>query len=233
MIDKNLEVFGKQDLQCYDKKDLKFYAMSYLKTKLDHISKEQQEEFLSLCVLHNLNPLKREIHATIFGKKLQVVVGWEVYNKRALASGLMDGGIEIEYDKSDKGNPIATATVYRKGCKYPFKCSVAFKEYVQRNKEGKITNFWQTKPRTMLDKVVKSQLLRLAFGDVIDGLPFVEEEMPYRENSYEKEVQFDEKTYAKEMKKEKDISNRLIIDKENDLVMKKYESYKLNLKNLK
>ena len=68
---------------------------------------------------------------------------------------------------------VATCEVYRTDATKPFVVQVFYNEYVQKTKEGKITNFWATKPDTMLKKVAKSQALRKAFN--LSGLYSPEE----------------------------------------------------------
>ena len=68
---------------------------------------------------------------------------------------------------------VATAIVYRKDSERPFTVSVNYREYVQTTKDGVPTNFWKTKPETMLKKVAESQVLRKAFD--ITGLHSEEE----------------------------------------------------------
>ena len=151
--------------------DYKQLALDYLRlNKLNNLTSEEQEQFVSLCVMHGLNPLKREIYAVKYGNTFNIIVGYEVYLKRAWASGLCDG-VEVDFDKSEPTNPVCIVKVYRKNTKKPITVSCIYKEY-NTNK-----NLWASKPQTMLRKVAVSQALRLAFADVIDGLPYVEEEL--------------------------------------------------------
>ena len=86
---------------------------------------------------------------------------------------------------------VATATVYRKDTERPFVVSVNYREYVQTNKDGKPTQFWASKPETMLKKVAESQVLRKAFD--ITGL--------YAEEEYEERyINADRKTESTSLK---------------------------------
>ena len=161
----------------FNKEEIKSHAIDYLSSKMSHLSDKQKQEFVSMCAVHGLNPFKREIHASAYGNQMQIVVGYEVYLKRAAASGLLDG-YSVDFDKEDATNPIAIATVYRKGWSHPVVQKVAYKEYVQKTKEGKTNKFWAEKPRTMLEKVAISQAFRKAFPDIIDGLPYTSDEVP-------------------------------------------------------
>lgn len=59
---------------------------------------------------------------------------------------------------------VATGRAFRKDFNRPFEVEVAYHEYVQTNADGKPTQFWATKPETMLKKVAESQALRKAFN---------------------------------------------------------------------
>ncbi|QOX80873.1 phage recombination protein Bet (plasmid) [Trichlorobacter lovleyi] len=59
---------------------------------------------------------------------------------------------------------VATGRAYRKDFNRPFEVEVAYHEYVQTNADGKPTQFWASKPDTMLKKVAESQALRKAFN---------------------------------------------------------------------
>ena len=77
---------------------------------------------------------------------------------------------------------VATCKVYRKDSSHPFVAEVAYTEYVQKSKDGKVTSFWADKPQTMLKKVAESQALRKAFN--ISGI-FTPEEVGLSENENE------------------------------------------------
>ena len=68
----------------------------------------------------------------------------------------------------EKPDLVATATVWRSDFDKPFVSRVSFHEYAQKKRDGKLTQFWATKPETMLKKVAEVQALRKAFS--INGL---------------------------------------------------------------
>ena len=68
---------------------------------------------------------------------------------------------------------IATCKVFRKDTTTPFVVEVSYREYVQTKSDGTPTQFWASKPQTMLKKVAESQALRKAFD--IAGLYAPEE----------------------------------------------------------
>jgi phage recombination protein Bet len=142
------------------------------------LTPEQQVLFIKTAVAFNLNPLKREIYAVPYqerssGKyRLSIVTGYEVYLKRAERLAILDGWKVWTEDGND-GKPIkAKIVIYRRDWKNPFEHEVYFKEYAQQNK------MWDTKPHTMIKKVVTAQGFRMAFPDEMGGLPYTSDELP-------------------------------------------------------
>lgn len=154
---------------------------------------------ISVAKTFNLNPILKQIYfvprRTNIGtpqnpnwvEKVEPLAGRDSFLTLAHRTGKFDG-IESKVEIKDtpvykdgkwtrENDLVATATVYRKGCDRPFIVSVNYREYVQTNKDGKPTNFWASKPETMLKKVAESQVLRKAFD--ITGL-YAEEEYEER-----------------------------------------------------
>lgn len=143
----------------------------------------------------NLNPILKQIYfvprrSQVNGQwidKVEPLAGRDSFLTLAHRTGKFAGiesKVEIketpifkEGKWSRENDLVATATVYRKDCEKPFVVSVNYREYVQTTKEGKPTQFWASKPETMLKKVAESQVLRKAFD--ITGL-FAEEEYEER-----------------------------------------------------
>lgn len=139
----------------------------------------EEEMFLKVCQLHGLNPFKREIYLSAYGegsgRQFSVVTGYEVYIKRAEASGRLDGW---KVETSGTGDGIsATVTIHRKDWNRPFTHTVEVLEYIQRTKDGRPNRFWATKPVTMLKKVAISQGFRLCFPEILSGMPYTKDEM--------------------------------------------------------
>lgn len=147
------------------------------------LEKEEQEQFLEIAQACNLNPFKREIYCTAYGKgelrQLSIITGYEVYLKRAELSGVLDG-FEVKTAGSVKNNDLkATCTIHRKDRKFPFIWEVPYSEYVQL-KDGKPNKFW-LKAETMIKKVAMSQAFRICFSAQLGGLPYTADEMPSNE----------------------------------------------------
>ena len=153
------------------------------------------EAFGIICDTMNLSPLKREVYAIPYTdhKKgittLQIVVGYEVYLKRAIRSGKLKGYKvrtegTLKTEQITKWNKLvdvkrgdfkAIITINVAGWDHPFEWEVEWNEYTQDN------SMWNSKPATMLKKVAMAQGFRLAFPDEIDGLPYTSDEMPDRQ----------------------------------------------------
>ena len=143
----------------------------------------------------NLNPILKQIYfvprrSNVNGQwieKVEPLAGRDSFLTLAHRTGKF-AGIESKVEIKEtpimvdgkwtrQNDLVATATVYRKDTERPFVVSVNYREYVQTNKDGKPTQFWASKPETMLKKVAESQVLRKAFD--ITGL-YAEEEYEER-----------------------------------------------------
>lgn len=157
------------------------------------------EEDIRYCLAvaeeHGLSPIKREIMFIerkqidkTSGKwitKIEPLVGRDGFLSLAHKTGQfagMETTVEIketpalDLEKGEwvyKKDLVARCTVYRKDSDKPFVVEVAYSEYVQTKSDGTPTNFWLTKPKTMLGKVAESQCLRKAFN--ISGIYSAEE----------------------------------------------------------
>ena len=147
------------------------------------LTPEETMYFISLAQTFNLNPLKREIHISVYGegqfRQLSIVTGYEVYIKRAERTGKLDGWDVVTNGHGD--DLTATITIHRKDRSRPFSHTVHYSEYVQKKKDGTVNKFWKEKPITMLKKVAISQGFRLCFCDELDGMPYTSDEMPIEE----------------------------------------------------
>ena len=144
------------------------FANTFLKPQ--GLTQNEIKNFIEIAKGFKLNPFKREIYAVKFGSKCNILVGYEVYLKRAERSGKLDGWQVVESGAKDTLK--ATITIYRKDWSKPFIHEVYFNEYCQQ------TQIWRQKPKTMLKKVAMSQGFRLAFPEDLGGMPYSEEEMP-------------------------------------------------------
>jgi len=146
------------------------------------IEENEKKQFIQICIMNELNPFKREAYITAYGqgkyRKFSILVGYEVYIKRAEMSGRLDGWKVETTGKVTNSSLKAVITIYRKDFTHPFTHEVYYAEYVQRTKEGRPNKFWAEKPVTMTKKVAISQGFRMCFNEVLGGLPYTTDEMP-------------------------------------------------------
>ena len=130
--------------------------------------------FMGIARSYGLNPMKREIHFVkrkwkddqgTWHERGDVVVGYEVYIKRAERLGLIDG-----WECTSDGKK-AFVTIYRKDRSKPFKWEVDRAEF----DTGQST--WKKMPSFMLKKVAIAQAFRLCFPEDLGGLPYMPEEI--------------------------------------------------------
>jgi phage recombination protein Bet len=158
---------------------------AYLDSLPDPITPADRAGFKSVCREFQLNPYLREIHGNTYKDKsgkvtLSVVVGYEVYLKRAERTGtLQNWKCRTEGVGQDMK---AKLQITRKDRKGEFEWEVDFSEYCQtrwdrERKEWVPTRFWATKPKTMLKKVCISQGFRMCFPEDFAGMPYTSDEI--------------------------------------------------------
>ena len=172
---KELEVMstqGKSNL--VTKETIADYLKSFgLASQLDE---NETMQFMTIACSFQLNPFKREVYCIPYksrdGRKtLSIVIGYEVYLKRAERSGQLSGWKVWVEDTS--GVKKAVIEIHRKDWKTPLRHEVYMSEYKQDNR------MWQQKPLTMLKKVAISSGFRLAFPCECGGMPYSSEEVPF------------------------------------------------------
>lgn len=141
----------------------------------------EKNTFLQIAKAYNLNPFKREIHASKYGDQMSIITGYEVYIKRAERSGQLDGWSAKTSGSVATNDLKAIVTIYRKDRQHPFEWEASYNEFVQKTNLGAVTKFWQ-KADFMIKKVAISQAFRLCFSDELGGMPYTKEEMPETED---------------------------------------------------
>lgn len=126
--------------------------------------------FLNITKSYNLNPFKREIHLIKYGDTpASIVVGYEVYIKRAERTGKLDGWkVRVE---GEPGKEKAVIEIKRKDFSEPFQWEVSRAEF----DKGQAS--WKSMPLFMLKKVAIGQGFRLCFSEELGGMPYLKEEI--------------------------------------------------------
>lgn len=171
----------------------------YLESMGNDLNPVHRTQFIELAKAFNLNPFTREIFGVKYGDNFNIIVGYEVYIKRAERSGQLngwyawtEGNCEIKSKTIKRrnkktgeyfdvtvnypvGDMVAKIEIYRKDWDKPYKHKVHLSEYAQENE------MWASKPRTMLEKVVIAQGFRRAFSVELGGIPYTQDELPSNE----------------------------------------------------
>jgi phage recombination protein Bet len=163
-----------------DEETLKEYIFG-VNTKLDE---NQRLLFIKTAKLYNLNPIKREIYATAYYDKktgkynMAIIVGYEVYLKRAERSGKLSGWKSWTTGSIKTGDLTGHIAIQRKDWKMVFEYEVDYNEFVQKKFDGTITKFWKEKPKFMIKKVTEATGFRKCFSDELGGMPYTADELP-------------------------------------------------------
>jgi phage recombination protein Bet len=160
-------------------------AFGFAKTLLPN----EIRQFTRIACEFQLNPFKREIYCVAYGegqyRTCSIIVGYEVYIKRAERTGKLDGW--KAWVEGEGETLKAKLEIYRKDWQHPFTHEVYWREAVQKKKDGAITSFWQKMPRFQLKKVAISQGFRICFPDELGGLPYDGAELGIEPPSFNKD----------------------------------------------
>ena len=150
-----------------------------------NLEPNELSQYIEICTAYQLNPFKREIYCVAYGqgqyRKLSIIVGYEVYLKRAERTGKMDGWeVDIEGTGEDM---YAKVTIYRKDWTHPFTHKAYWSEckqetYDKEKKTWRLNSMWEKMGKFMLKKVATAQAFRLCFPDEMGGLPYTADELP-------------------------------------------------------
>lgn len=198
-------------------------ALAYLANLNQNLTNAQREQFLEICVGFGLNPFKREIYAVPFGNNFNIIVGYEVYIKRAERSGML-AGWKCETQKENE-ELKAVLTIYRKDWQEPFIHEVYMSEYAQNN------NMWRTKPRTMIKKVAIAQGFRLAFSCECGGMPYTADELPESKGGWsdsqpqpQKAIEIEPKQIESKEIQKKEVAEVAIIETSAETSVERFKS---------
>jgi phage recombination protein Bet len=143
--------------------------MDYLKSLGNNLSEQHIKKFVHIAKAFQLNPFIREIYGIPFSNNFNIIVGYEVYIKRAERSGMLGGW--KAWTEGSGAELKGCIEIKRKDWEQPFYHEVYFDEYNQNN------SMWKSKPRTMIKKVAIAQGFRLAFPVELGGIPYTADEI--------------------------------------------------------
>jgi phage recombination protein Bet len=150
-------------------------------------SEQEFTMLMEVASLRRLNPLLKQIHfVPRWSKKLSrytwsFQVSIDGFRLIADRTGQYDGQDEAEIERDKAGIALARVRVYRKGISRPFVGVAHWAEYVQKGKDGDISDFWKRMPNVMISKCAEAIALRKAFPEDLSGF-YVPEEMAQADN---------------------------------------------------
>ncbi|MFZ8787808.1 RecT family recombinase, partial [Thermocrinis sp.] len=136
--------------------------------QLQGVSDLEIMKALALAKRLGLDPLKKEAHLVPYGGRVQLVISYLEYVRRAEKSGKLNGW-ETKIGKDELGE-YAEVVIHRRDWEHPFKWRVYLDE-VKRD-----TPSWRAMPLFMLRKTAIAQGFRLAFPQENQELPEEPEE---------------------------------------------------------
>lgn len=159
------------------------------------LEKSEIMQFIDLCCMYALNPLKKEIYVSSFKnangtKSLSIIVAYQVYLQIANKTGLVDippqTKILNEFVVNEKGEFIYDELGNKKKTMIPeilceFSCkrkdqSEIFKKVFRMKEFHKGQSVWLTMPFFMLEKCAIAGGLRQLFPIELGTMPYIAEE---------------------------------------------------------
>ncbi len=193
-----------------DKKELQESVITYLKANNLNLTEVELKQFMLLCMIHNLNPIKKEVYAIKYNDKFDIITNYNEYLKRADATGLLAYyRVEMIENEKDPRYPLKAVFIgKRKDQEQEFRTECRFLEYTT----GKST--WSSKPWFMLEKCALAKGLRMMFPNEIANMPYVNEELWYN-NQTNNDIVKEHMIASGEIKSEKEeIDLAGVIDNE-------------------
>lgn len=165
-----------QKIQCLDEEKKQLLKNTLCKGSSD----DEFSMFLMACTRTGLDPFMKQIYAIPrwdkkIGKNVYVIqISIDGFRLVAERTGNYSPGREPSY-AYDENKRLFSCTAYVKkrsndGTWHEVSACAHFEEYVQKDKEGKVTQFWHKMPHVMLAKCAESLALRKAFPADLSGL---------------------------------------------------------------
>ncbi|WP_300350165.1 recombinase RecT [Clostridium sp.] len=114
-----------------DKKELQESVITYLKANNLNLTEVELKQFMLLCMIHNLNPIKKEVYAIKYNDKFDIITNYNEYLKRADATGLLAYyRVEMIENEKDPRYPLKAVFIgKRKDQEQEFRTECRFLEY--------------------------------------------------------------------------------------------------------
>ncbi len=155
----------------------------------------EMQMFAEVCKRTKLDPIMKQIYPvkrfSASEKREVMTIQTSIDGFRLIAerTGYYAPGRETTFAYTGE-NTLLSATAYVKkqtkdGTWHEVAATAYYEEYVQRSKDGKVTQFWSRMPHVMLSKCAESIALRKAFPAELSGI-YTQEEMS--QASTEKEI---------------------------------------------
>lgn len=178
----------KQELT--DNEEMVSCIANYLQSECSNLTNIELKQFVLLCKMYNLNPLKKQVYAIKYGSKFQIVVNYYEYVKRAEKTGLLDYyNVDVIY-KEGGSIDKAVFTGKRKDWEKELVMVFPFNEW------SKPQANWKEKPHFMIEKVALANGLRRLFPNEIAELPYIKEEDYISKDEPVKQPQFSQDAKA-------------------------------------
>lgn len=179
IIDNNRSLTEKQNRE---QELVKLIKETYAKGATD----EEVKFFAQVCMIQNLDPIKRQIYFTKIWDSQQSknvftpIVSIDGMRSKAEETGMYAGqtiplfcgrdGVWKEIWAESEPPFAAKVGVYRKDFKEPIWAIAQFDAYAKRTKDGGLNTFWRTMGYHMLAKCAEALALRKALPQKLSGL---------------------------------------------------------------
>lgn len=202
--------------------DVKKYLVSGDANK---VTDKEFKMFMELCKAQKLNPFLREAYLIKFGQDANIIVGKDVFLKRAKANPTCKGfkaGIIVQNEKGlenregtfympDQERLVGGwSTVFIDGWAEPFEHTVSFAEF------NKGTATWKNMPAIMIRKTALVQALREAFPEDLQAL-YDQSEMGTPEPVFESNKTIEEPNQVVQEAEFEEVSETILPEQQNFL----------------
>ncbi len=216
-----IEQIKEQELTTINKKEMEESIATYLKAKNIDLTKDELKQFMMLCMIYNLNPLKKEIYAIKYNTRkngeeiptLEIITNYNEYLKRADATGLLEYSyVEVIKNPKDPNWPLeAIFHGKRKDQSRELTTTCRYIEYTT----GKSN--WQAKPFFMIEKCAWAKGMRLLFPNELSGMPYINEEF-WVVNKQNEDIVKEHMVLENQIKEDKeDIDLSGVVENENNI----------------